>query len=208
MSNPFNKLPTDQRDALKADIEKRGIIYPIVVDKLGRVIDGHQRESIAQELSLPLDRITLDVGREEADALAISLNVFRRHLTKPARNEAIRKLREMGMTVEEVAKVTGASKTTVSKNSKGVSQTGNITDKRGRSGKSKGGRPRKTESAPKPATPTPPPASSDTDPDDDAPIPGVSDDVVRYEVTALIDSISGKPLNDAEKDRLTTILTL
>ena len=46
------------------------------------------------------------------------------------------------------------------------------------------------------------------DPDDDAPIPGVSDDVVRYEVTALIDSISGKPLNDAEKDRLTTILTL
>lgn len=40
---PFDDLPAAQYQRLRADIEARGIVNPILVDEDGKVIDGHQR---------------------------------------------------------------------------------------------------------------------------------------------------------------------
>ncbi len=155
MNNPFPSLATDERAALRDSIRDHGVIYPIVVDKLGRVIDGHQRENIARELGVHCPRITVDVDRDGSDYLAVALNLFRRHLSKKQRDEAIANLVSAGMSQTQVAKVTGVNQSTVSRAAKAadIMQPHNVTDSKGR--KRSPGRPRKE-------TPTPAPAKADT----------------------------------------------
>jgi transposase len=74
-------------------------------------------------------------------------------LTKEARDEAIVRLRQVGMTVAEIAAATGVSKSTVSNVTAGtaISNTGNKTP--GRQRAPGAGRPRKPKAAPSPKAP-------------------------------------------------------
>jgi ParB-like chromosome segregation protein Spo0J len=46
----FQPLSPQEREALKRDIEARGIQVPIELDSEGNILDGHHRWEIAQEL--------------------------------------------------------------------------------------------------------------------------------------------------------------
>jgi len=80
---PMPELSPDQLDALKADIMKNGIRVPVVKDQHGRVIDGHNRAAIADELGIhvPVEIITI-ADDEAAYETALTLNCARRHLTR------------------------------------------------------------------------------------------------------------------------------
>ena len=71
--------------ALKADIERRGVLVPVVVDSTtGEILDGRIRSEIAKEVGLR-DLPTIFVGRLNAKDRAdirLGLNAYRRHLTR------------------------------------------------------------------------------------------------------------------------------
>jgi ParB/Sulfiredoxin domain len=76
-------LSTDQEAALRASIEARGVVQPILVDQHGRIIDGHHRKRIADELGIDcpveLQNIASD---DEGKDLAVELNAARRNLNE------------------------------------------------------------------------------------------------------------------------------
>jgi len=80
---PMPPLSPEQYDALKADIMKNGIRVPVVKDQHGRVLDGHNRRRIADELGIhvPVEIITI-ASDEAAYETALTLNCARRHLTR------------------------------------------------------------------------------------------------------------------------------
>src|SRR5436309_2291829 len=57
----FQPLSPQEREALKRDIEARGIQVPIEFDNAGVILDGHHRWEIAQELGLPETQIPMVV---------------------------------------------------------------------------------------------------------------------------------------------------
>ncbi len=78
-------LPPEEFEALKADVAVRGIQYAVIQDEKGNTLDGHQRERAVNELGITKYPITVMSGltEEEKRHLALSLNVKRRHLTRP-----------------------------------------------------------------------------------------------------------------------------
>jgi len=92
-SDQFQVMPplsADEYAALKADIAERGVQVPVSLDQAGRVLDGHHRKQIAEELNLPYDRLIQVVADdEEARAVALKLNLARRHLNREQRRMLI-----------------------------------------------------------------------------------------------------------------------
>ena len=73
-------------EALRADIARRGVVVPIVVDQNGEIIDGHTRAQIAAELGISCPQVVQALGSsEERNLLAIVLNVYRRQLSSTRR---------------------------------------------------------------------------------------------------------------------------
>jgi len=90
----------------------------------GRIIDGTHRYEIANEIGyeIPRDKIeTLDLDEDETFLLGIKLNIERRQLSpeqlrelrEKQKNLAL-KLRKQGKTQEEVAKIVGVPRQTIS----------------------------------------------------------------------------------------------
>ncbi len=78
-------LPPDEFESLKADIAVKDIQVAVFQDEYGDTLDGHQRERAANELGIKNYPITVIPGLtdEEKRHLVYSLNVKRRHLTRP-----------------------------------------------------------------------------------------------------------------------------
>src|SRR5215510_582503 len=79
----FQPLSPQEREALKRDIEARGIQVPIELDSDGNILDGHHRWEIAQELGLPAEKIPTIKRTDlttEADKIAhvLKVNLLRR----------------------------------------------------------------------------------------------------------------------------------
>jgi len=100
--------------ALRSSIRRWGVIYPIVTDQAGRVIDGHHRQRIAQELG---QRPKIEVRRvrseDEALELARTLNEDRRQLPLDQRREVVADLRSEGHSVRAIGGALGVSKSTI-----------------------------------------------------------------------------------------------
>ncbi len=81
----FPDLPPAEYDVLKADVAVHGILNAVLQDEKGNTLDGHQRERIAVELGITKYPITVMSGLtdEQKRHLALSLNIKRRHLTRP-----------------------------------------------------------------------------------------------------------------------------
>jgi ParB-like chromosome segregation protein Spo0J len=77
-------LKPDERAALLQDIRQRGVAVAVVVDELNAVLDGHNRLEIASELGLPgvPVKVVTGLGDDEKRALALDLNLHRRHLSR------------------------------------------------------------------------------------------------------------------------------
>ena len=83
-SNVVPAITISEYGILKQDIQKRGILVPIIVDENYVVIDGIHRLQIAQELrfkQIPF-QIRPGLSEEEKWELAQDLNLHRRHLTQ------------------------------------------------------------------------------------------------------------------------------
>jgi ParB-like chromosome segregation protein Spo0J len=92
----FPRLPAKEMRELQADIEKRGIRVPILVNK-GRdtILDGRNRYMIAHDLKLKEADVPFEVykGKEEdIPNEVLSRNVMRRHLNDDQRTMLVAKI--------------------------------------------------------------------------------------------------------------------
>ena len=97
-------LDDDARAALRADIEAHGIQVPIMRTTDGRIIDGHNRSAIAEELGIDCPFLTVDLDDRAATETALRLNILRRHLGPLAWAGAFRQLAEVRGVAERIGK--------------------------------------------------------------------------------------------------------
>src|SRR5680860_1027216 len=82
-------LSSTEYETLKADIEANGIRVPVEVDESGRILDGHHRLRIADELGIEAPTVTVTAGDErESDAYSLRVNLNRRQLSVEQRKQA------------------------------------------------------------------------------------------------------------------------
>lgn len=75
--NPRKTLTPDDAEyqKIKRSIEKFGYVDPIIINKDGTIIGGHQRHSVLSELGyIEIDVVVLDLNKEDEKALNIALN--------------------------------------------------------------------------------------------------------------------------------------
>lgn len=116
----FRLLPPhsdEEAQSLRASVLESGIRDPIKIDPDDCVIDGHHRILLAYELGLPLEKVpilVINVTGEEADSLAVSLNVSRRQLDKEQYAALIVSLHvDHRWSKSKVARAVGVDRTTV-----------------------------------------------------------------------------------------------
>jgi ParB-like chromosome segregation protein Spo0J len=121
-------LSDEEYRGLKADIAERGVLYPIIVDEDDRILDGVHRWRIADELGI--DPPVSQMGHLDDEgklALALGLNLRRRHLDPDRRRDLARRLRdERGLSVRRISKVTGWSKSQVHRDLTGPRLPGRV----------------------------------------------------------------------------------
>lgn len=142
----FDALPAHIEDALRASIERFGVLVPVVRDQAGRTIDGHHRARIADGLGVKYRVDVLAVADEdEAREIARTLNTARRHLSGDQLREHIVMLAQRAtpagvgeLSQNEIAQVAGVSQQYVNQvlSSPEVTSTSNLPgSRRGADGK-------------------------------------------------------------------------
>lgn len=110
----FDALPAHIEDALRASIERFGVLVPVVVSQDGEVLDGNHRQRIARELGIDFKVSVVEVADEdEAREIAVTLNADRRQLDPVQRREAVAHLRQQGHSYRAIGEALGASEPTV-----------------------------------------------------------------------------------------------
>lgn len=106
----FPALDLATEAALRASIERWGVLQPVVVDQDGRVLDGNHRARIADELGVIYETRTVEVGDEDdAHEVARTLNLDRRHLDAGDRRRMVGMLRQDGHSYPAIAGALGIS---------------------------------------------------------------------------------------------------
>lgn len=108
-------LSEDELAVLRQSIADHGVLNPVIRDKHGNLIDGHNRERIAGELGVDCPGVSVDIEGEDAERLALELQLGRRNLGPDARAKFMAALRRSGMTQKEIANTVGVAQSTVSK---------------------------------------------------------------------------------------------
>jgi len=109
-------LSAEEYAALRNDIEHSGILVPVLVDQHGRILDGHHRVKIANELGIDYPRDVREIADDnEAHDLALTLNMVRRHLNREQKRALIRSEieRTPDASDREIARRTASSPSTV-----------------------------------------------------------------------------------------------
>lgn len=110
----FDALPQHIEAALRASIERFGVLVPITVDQNGEVLDGHHRKRIAEDLRVPFDRLMrVCESDEERLEIARTLNADRRQLSEDQRQEVVAELRRQGHSQRAIAGALGVSQSTI-----------------------------------------------------------------------------------------------
>lgn len=136
---PFPPLDEATEAALRASIQKFGVIVPITVDQAERVLDGHHRQRIAAELGVDCPRRRIGIADDdEALEVAATLNLDRRQtMDVEHRRAVVAQLRADGHSLRAIAGATGVSDATVRKDLDRSGANGYAPDEvRGRDGKS------------------------------------------------------------------------
>lgn len=124
---PFHDLPAGQYEALKRDIEVRGVILPILVDENGRTIDGHQRRRAAAEVGVECPIVQVSgLTEDEKIGLAFTLNLFRRHLSSMERSQAIGELARRGLSTRRMSDLLGLSKSAIHRDIQELEAAGEV----------------------------------------------------------------------------------
>lgn len=127
---PYQLLPpltAEQRDLLRQSIRENGVLDAVVFDENGEVLDGHHRVEIAEELGIEYPRRVIeDLDEPGKHMYALTVNVARRQLDDATRGKLIAQMRLRGMSIRQIAKATGLSKTTVARNVDQLSHSGQL----------------------------------------------------------------------------------
>src|SRR4030042_2311664 len=97
-------MTDEEYSELRDDIDRNGILIPVILDDSGNVIDGHHRIRIAEELQITRFPIEIRPGlsNEEKQDMAWNLNAHRRQMSKETRREYAHALRERGLSYREI----------------------------------------------------------------------------------------------------------
>lgn len=94
--------------ALRASIQRHGVKLPVIRDQYGRIIDGHHRVAIAEELGVDYPVEIIEVKDDDhAFELAGTLNLARRHLDHEQRRTLAADLRADRHSIRSIAKALG-----------------------------------------------------------------------------------------------------
>jgi hypothetical protein len=107
----FPALDAATEAALRSSIQQFGVVYPVVKDEEGNIIDGHHRARIADELGVDYPVIVRPNGA--AENLAIDLNTARRGGDVEKRRKMAAEMRSDGHSTTTIARVLGVSDETV-----------------------------------------------------------------------------------------------
>lgn len=91
----FRELPPDERAALKADIEARGVLVPVIATAAGVILSGHRRADITRELGrafIPVQFVKGELTAAQEREFLIKDNLFRRHLSADEKKALIVRL--------------------------------------------------------------------------------------------------------------------
>ena len=93
-SAPYQVMPAlapEEFEALKADINARGVQVPVEYDDMGNILDGHHRVRACHELGIPRwpRLVRYGLSEEEKRRHARRLNLDRRHLDREQRRTLI-----------------------------------------------------------------------------------------------------------------------
>lgn len=110
----FDALDPATDAALRASIERFGVLVPIAVDQHGNVLDGHHRKRIAAELGVSWrEDVHVVADEDEARSIAATLNTDRRQLDAERRRKVVADLRQKGHSLRAIGDALGVSKDTV-----------------------------------------------------------------------------------------------
>lgn len=117
----FPELDAATESALRASIERFGVLVPVAKDQHGNILDGYHRSRIARELGVDF-RVDVHVVADdsEARAIAATLNQDRRMLSKGQRVQVVHALREEGHSLRAIAGAVGVEETTVRRDLSGA----------------------------------------------------------------------------------------
>jgi ParB-like chromosome segregation protein Spo0J len=148
----FDALPAHIEDALRASIERFGVLVPIAKDQHGNILDGHHRERIAKQVGAQprYDRIVVE-NETQALEIAHTLNAERRQMTGEQLRQAVIHLAEwrdrqgIGLSNVQIADALHVSDMTVARELERATSTGVEVDRpervRGKDGKDRPARP-------------------------------------------------------------------
>lgn len=120
----FPALDSATEAALRASIERWGVLVPVAKDQHGNTIDGHHRARIADELGVDyrVDVIRIE-SEDDARSIAATLNTDRRHLEPKQRQQLVADLRAQGHSQRAIARALGVGQSTVRDDLKELSGT-------------------------------------------------------------------------------------
>ena len=128
----LRSLTTGEYDQLKESIRAHGVKVPVEYDETGKILDGHHRVKICQELGIADWPRIVRFGMSEVEKAAhiLALNAARRHLTlddlaemRKRRIDLETQLRGEGQSLRAIADRAGVSHIQV-RNDLGVSASG------------------------------------------------------------------------------------
>ena len=109
-------LSEEEYRDLRDDISLRGVQVPVIVDTVGRIIDGHHRVRACIELGISdYPRDIRDIDPDGARALAVAVNNARRQVSAQARALMMLTLRASGQSVRAIAHMLAVSKSSVAR---------------------------------------------------------------------------------------------
>jgi len=132
----YGDLSPAVESALRASIDRFGVLVPVAKDQHGNILDGHQRARIADELGIRYPVNIIEVADEdEGREIARTLNEDRRAMPKAERLPVVKALREEGHSLRAIAGAVGVTKSQVERDLSGV-PSGTPAATRGLDGKS------------------------------------------------------------------------
>lgn len=126
-------LATFDHASLREDIARRGVLVPVMVNAAtGEIIDGHHRAAIADELGIDYPIQAVDIAdQDEAEIIAVALNVKRRRMSPDQRRELANVFRvKSGWSQQKIADALGVSRRTIGDWLNEALEDPNITDGR------------------------------------------------------------------------------
>lgn len=115
----FPPLDAATEAALRASIERFGVLAPVHKDQDGRILDGHHRARLASELGIEYEvRVQHVADDAEAREIARTLNEDRRQLTPEQRRPVVIALHEEGHSQRAIARTLKVDPMTVNRDLK------------------------------------------------------------------------------------------